>query len=151
MQAEDLDVVVDNELKAYGFPWTRGIFQDCLDNGQDCRVGCLDGEVIAHGVVSLGAGEGHLLNVCVRRDLQGYGFGRQLVNHMLARAHQLGASVLFLEVRPTNHVAGNLYSTLGFNEIGVRRNYYPADSGHEDARVLVLNLDDFFRGRHAGS
>jgi ribosomal-protein-alanine N-acetyltransferase len=62
---------------------------------------------------------------------------------MLERCRNFGASVLFLEVRPSNHVAGNLYETLGFNEIGIRRNYYPADTGHEDARVLVLDLEKF--------
>ena len=95
-------------------------------------------------MVTFGAGEAHLLNVCIRRESQGQGFGRDLVLHMLERSHGLGASMLFLEVRPSNHIAGNLYETLGFNEIGVRRNYYPGDSGHEDARVLVLDLDQFF-------
>jgi ribosomal-protein-alanine N-acetyltransferase len=64
---------------------------------------------------------------------------------MLTRAHRMGATVMFLEVRPSNHVAAALYETLGFREIGVRRNYYPAHSGHEDARVLVLDLERFLR------
>lgn len=144
MRPADLDRVVHNELRAYAFPWTQGVFEDCLREGQECRVAELEGEIVGHGVVTFGAGEAHLLNVCIRRECQGHGFGRDLVLHMLERAHALGASMLFLEVRPSNHIAGNLYETLGFNEIGVRRNYYPADSGHEDARVLVLDLGQFF-------
>lgn len=146
MLPDDLDSVVNNELRAYAFPWTRGVFEDCLKERQECRVAELQGQVIGHGVVTFGAGEAHLLNVCIRRESQGLGFGRDLVLHMLERSHGLGASVLFLEVRPSNHIAGNLYETLGFNEIGRRRDYYPADSGHEDARVLVLDLDRFFAG-----
>ena len=145
MGPEDLERVAHNELHAYAFPWTVGVFKDCLEAGQECWVACVSEEIIGHGVVSFGAGEAHLLNVCIRRESQGEGYGRSLVLHMLERAHKRGATVLFLEVRPSNHVAGNLYDTLGFREIGVRRNYYPAHSGHEDARVLVLDLEQFFR------
>lgn len=144
MHLEDLERVMQNELRAYSFPWTRGVFEDCLREGQDCRVAVDDGEVIGHGVVAFGAGEAHLLNVCIRRESQGKGFGRALVIHILERCQLLGAGMLFLEVRPSNHVAGNLYQTLGFAEIGVRRDYYPSERGHEDARVLALNLNDFF-------
>lgn len=144
MQAIDLDQVVENELRAYSFPWTRGVFEDCLREGQDCRVAVLGDDIVGHGVVAFGAGEAHLLNVCIRRESQGTGLGRALVIHMLERSHLLGAGMLFLEVRPSNHVAGNLYQTLGFAEIGVRRDYYPSERGHEDARVLALNLSDFF-------
>lgn len=146
MTPDDLDAVVGNELHAYAFPWTRGVFRECLQADHECWVAEVDGEVIGHGIVSLGAGEAHLLNVCIRRGSQGHGFGRLLVRHMLARAHRMGATVMFLEVRPSNHVAAALYETLGFREIGVRRNYYPAHSGHEDARVLVLDLEHFFGG-----
>ena len=145
MGEDDLAQVVANELHAYEFPWTLGVFRDCLAAGQECRVALAEGEIVGHGVVSFGAGEAHLLNVCIRRQSQGQGHGRALVLHLLERARAREADVLFLEVRPSNHVAGNLYETLGFREIGVRRNYYPAHTGHEDARVLVLDLEAFFR------
>jgi len=85
-----------------------------------------------------------LLNLCVRRDRQGLGYGRTLALHMMTRAHRRKASMLFLEVRPSNVIAGNLYESLGFREIGIRRNYYPAQTGHEDARVLALDVDTYF-------
>ena len=143
MRANDLDQVMANELLAYAFPWTRGIFQECLEGDHDCQVACIDDEIIGHGVASFAAGESHLLNVCIRRESQGFGYGRELVVHMLNRCRAFGASVMFLEVRPSNVIAANLYQTLGFNEIGIRRNYYPAHTGHEDARVLVLDLVKF--------
>ncbi len=140
MQAADLDRVVENELRAYAYPWTRGNFTDCLKARNECRVVCSDGEIIGHGVLSFGAGEGHLLNVCIRRDEQGHGYGRLLVRHMLERARLRSAEIVFLEVRPSNLVACRLYESLGFNEIGVRKNYYPAHVGHEDALVMALDM-----------
>lgn len=143
MQVEDLGQVVANELRSYAFPWTRGIFSDCLKARHECWVSCLEQNIVAHAVLSVGAGEAHLLNICVLRDLQGRGYGRELALHMMARAHHRGASVLYLEVRPSNVVAGNLYESLGFSEIGVRKNYYPSHVGHEDARVLTVDLDAY--------
>lgn len=147
MVLTDLDRVVENEVRAYAFPWTRGIFVDCIESNHECWVSCRGERVIGHGVLSLGAGEGHLLNVCIRRDEQGKGYGRELVLHMLERAHQRGATALFLEVRPSNLVAVRLYESIGFQEIGSRKNYYPSHLGHEDARVLVLDLEGLFNGR----
>ncbi len=144
MQVEDLDQVVANEFTSYAFPWTRGIFLDCLKARHECWVTCVEDEIVAHAVLSLGAGEGHLLNLCVRRDRQGLGYGRALALHMVARAHARRASMIFLEVRPSNVVAGKLYDSLGFNEIGIRKNYYPTTLGHEDARVLALDLSTYF-------
>ena len=145
MRPADLQAVADVELASYQFPWNIGIFRDCLLAGYQSLVLDIRGNVSGYCIMSIAAGEAHLLNVCIRRESQGEGYGRSLVLHMLERAHKRGATVLFLEVRPSNHVAGNLYDTLGFREIGVRRNYYPAHSGHEDARVLVLDLQQFFR------
>jgi len=91
-------------------------------------------------VLSVAAGEAHLLNVCVAPRLQGEGHGRRLMKRLidLARWHQ--AQRIFLEVRPSNPRAIRLYHDLGFNEIGRRPNYYPARQGREDALVLALEL-----------
>jgi [ribosomal protein S18]-alanine N-acetyltransferase len=139
MQAMDLDEVMANEVDSYEFAWTRGVFEDCLRAGHECWV--LDGgeALIGHGILSVAAGEAHLLNVCIRRQDQGQGHGRALVAHMLNRA-RARAEMVFLEVRPSNPVAIRLYESVGFNEIGLRRNYYPAARGREDALVLALQF-----------
>ena len=144
MVVADLDQVVENEVRAYAFPWSRGIFVDCIDANHECWVLCRCDRIIGHGVLSVGAGDGHLLNVCVRRDEQGYGYGRMLALHMIERAFQRGAAALFLEVRPSNVVAVQLYTSIGFKEVGKRKNYYPSRLGHEDAQVLVLDLEHYF-------
>lgn len=140
MQTRDLDRVLENETRSYAFPWTRGVFADCLKSRHECWVAERDGMLVGHSVLSVAANEAHLLNVCVRRDQQGQGLGRQIVVHMLTRAREAGATVVHLEVRPSNRVASALYASLGFREIGRRKEYYPAQAGSEDAVVLSLTL-----------
>lgn len=143
MTEGDLDQVMENEIRSYQFPWSRGNFSDCLAARHECRLLVADTQVIGHGILALGPEEGHLLNVCVRRDHQGRGLGRSLVLHMLERAKTRGAQMIFLEVRPSNQVAMALYHSVGFNEIGVRKDYYPSQAGHEDAQVMALDLGHF--------
>ena len=147
MALADLDRVIENEVRAYAFPWTRGIFVDCLESNYECWVLCSGDRIIGHGILSVAAGDGHLLNVCVCRDEQGSGYGRRLALHMVERAHHKGAAALFLEVRPSNVVAVQLYTSIGFREVGKRKNYYPSHRGHEDAQVLVLDLEGYFESR----
>ncbi|MDR3389284.1 MAG: ribosomal protein S18-alanine N-acetyltransferase [Rudaea sp.] len=140
MQLEDLDQVTAIEIAAYEFPWTHTIFRDCLRAGYNCWVLAQSVEVIGYGVLSVAAGEAHILNVCVAREQQGEGHGKHLMKRLidLARWHQ--AERIFLEVRPSNTRAVALYDQLGFNEIGKRPNYYPGKRGREDAIVMALEL-----------
>lgn len=140
MSEADLDDVLAIEFLSYAFPWSRGIFRDCIKSGYDCRVMSRGQENVGHAILQVAAGEAHLLNICVRRDLQGQGLGRLFVRQTIQRARLLGAAVLFLEVRPSNRIARQLYESLGFIQVGERRDYYPADIGRENALVLTLAL-----------
>jgi len=142
MQQSDLPNVVRNERLAYSHPWTEGIFADCLNAGYECWLFVFEGMNIGHGIMSVAAGESHLLNVCIHPQYQGNGFGRILVEHMIHRARACRAGCMFLEVRPSNIVAYKLYEDLGFNEVGVRKDYYPAFAGREDALVLAREFLD---------
>lgn len=140
MREGDLDEVARIEASAYEFPWTHGIFRDCLRAGYGCWVLAHAAEVVGYGVLSVAAGEAHILNVCVAPEEQGKGHGRRMVRRLvdLARWHQ--AERVFLEVRPSNERAIELYHDMGFNEIGRRPNYYPARHGREDAVVMAIEL-----------
>lgn len=140
MRQEDVAEVSRIESSAYEFPWTEGIFRDCLRAGYGCWVLALDAEIAGYGVLSVAAGEVHLLNVCVAPRLQGEGHGRRLMKRLIDLARWHRAQRIFLEVRPSNPRAIRLYHDLGFNEIGRRPNYYPARQGREDALVLALEL-----------
>lgn len=141
MGRADLDAVLRVETRSYGFPWSRGNFADCLSAGHLCLVGEVDGVVVGHGIATVAVGEAHLLNLCVTRDRQGTGLGRRMLHETLRQILKRGGYRVFLEVRPSNFSAVALYESVGFVEIGVRKNYYPAPIGHEDARVLALELD----------
>jgi ribosomal-protein-alanine N-acetyltransferase len=136
MQLGDLSDVLVNERRGYTHPWTEGIFRDCIVSGYECFLFIYLRRVIGHGILSVAAGESHILNVCIHPECQGLGFGKVLVEHLLSRAKDKNAERVFLEVRPSNLAAYKLYEKLGFNEIGVRPNYYPAHVGREDALVL---------------
>ena len=140
MQVTDLDVVLTNERRSYSHPWSQGIFENCLANDSSCWVLEVQESVIGHGILSVGADEAHLLNVCVLPDYQGKGYGRVLVEYLIAQARKKAATIMFLEVRASNQSAYLLYEKLGFNEIGLRPDYYPAYSGREDALVLAIEL-----------
>lgn len=140
MMEEDLVEIAGIERSSYAFPWSENIFRDCLRVGYTCRVLDLEGRNIGYGVMSLGAGEAHILNVCVREEFRTVGFGRRLLEHLIERATAAGVTEAFLEVRPSNLSAIRLYQKLGFEQIGIRRGYYQAPDGREDAIVLKLDL-----------
>ena len=140
MRLEDVEVVAGIEQTAYAFPWTEGMFVDCMGAGHECWVAREGGAILGYAVLVAGAGEAHLLNVCVRPTDRRRGHGRALVRHLIDVAMGHGAATLFLEVRASNAAARRLYETLGFRPVGLRKNYYPAARGREDAAVLALSL-----------
>ena len=140
MVEEDLPGIMRVEKAAYQFPWSETIFRDCLRVGYCCWILESDDELVAHGVMSVAAGESHILNLCVHPDSQNTGMGREMLGHLLEIARQHRAEMVFLEVRPSNEVAKKLYLGAGFDEVGVRSNYYPADNGREDALIMARNL-----------
>jgi ribosomal-protein-alanine N-acetyltransferase len=141
MRESDLEVVVRIERAAYDFPWTEGIFRDCLRVNYICRVIEVDVALVGYGIMSVGAGEAHLLNVCIADAYRCRGIGRRLLGHLLQTAAAAGAREAFLEARPSNTAAIRLYQSLGFLQIGVRRGYYQASEGREDAIVLRRDID----------
>ncbi|VAW72827.1 Ribosomal-protein-S18p-alanine acetyltransferase [hydrothermal vent metagenome] len=140
MTVADLGNIMEIEPCAYEFPWSEGIFRDCLRVGYCCWCYEQNNELTAYGVMSVAAGESHILNLTVTPELQRKGIGRKLLKHFIQLARRHNADMLMLEVRPSNTGAIQLYESLGFNEIGLRSNYYPAEHGREDALQLALNL-----------
>ena len=141
MREEDLDEVMAIEKVIYSHPWTRGNFADSLQAGYACRTWRLGRELVGYFVLMAAAGEAHLLNLSIGSPWQRSGHGRTLLSEAAGLAMKLGAKNLFLEVRPSNHAAQALYKRFGFRKVAIRRDYYPAHSGREDALVLTLPLE----------
>jgi len=142
MNARDLDEILAIENAVYPFPWSRGNFADALAAGYSAWVCRLGGELVGYFVVMMAVDEGHLLNVSVAEKRQGMGFGARLLRQAMDVARRLGGDRLLLEVRPTNAPALALYRQFGFVRIGLRKGYYPAIVGREDALVLVRSLTE---------
>jgi ribosomal-protein-alanine N-acetyltransferase len=140
MAPSDLKAVARVEHTAYEFPWSVGIFRDCLLAGYYSLVLDAGGIVVGYGIMSVASDEAHLLNLCIHPSSQRIGYGRSLLDALLLRAEECEVNKVFLEVRPSNKPALNLYYSAGFTQIGVRPAYYQADYGREDAVVLSLVL-----------
>lgn len=136
MRDHDLTQVVRVEHRSYEFPWTPGIFADCLRAGYCCWSALCDGVLAGYGIMTVAADEAHLLNICIDPAYRGRGFARQLLERLTEVAVRHRAAIMFLEVRPSNGRALALYAASGFERLAVRRGYYPAHAGREDAWVL---------------
>jgi ribosomal-protein-alanine N-acetyltransferase len=140
MRESDLAEVMAIEEAIYSHPWTRGNFADSLVAGYECRTWRLGADLLGYFVLMVAAGEAHLLNLSIAPAWQRKGHGSLLLREAAAIARARGARGIFLEVRPSNAGAQALYTRFGFRRVAVRRGYYPADSGREDALVLTLAL-----------
>lgn len=144
--ADDLDRIIEIEQSAYPFPWTRGIFGDCIRVGYECWGLQIREQLVAYAIQTHAVGEAHLLNLCVDPQWQRAGYGSLLLEHAICQAILHRCSSMFLEVRPSNPGAIRLYEKRGFSVVGERRNYYRAENGREAAIVMRLNLanDEIF-------
>jgi len=140
MTLADVPHVIEIERDSYPFPWSEGIFRDCVRVGYFCRVVEMRGVICGYGILSFGAGEAHILNICIHRELRDQGIGRKLLGYLLENSRKSEMQDIFLEVRPSNPSAIHLYESLGFKRVGVRRGYYQASPGREDAWVYKLPL-----------
>ncbi|MCV6639160.1 ribosomal protein S18-alanine N-acetyltransferase [Candidatus Albibeggiatoa sp. nov. NOAA] len=141
MLEADLTDIMLIESAAYPFPWTQRIFQDCFKKHYYNFV-LEDNQVLLGYALMLIAHpqEAHILNICIHPDYQNCGYGRILLNYLLDSARAKEVDEILLEVRPSNEAAIRLYHAMGFNQIGVRRNYYPAKEGRENALMFGLSL-----------
>ena len=140
MNPSDLNEILAIEYRVYPFPWGRGNFVDSMNSGYSCWVCRMAGELVGYFVVMMAVDEAHLLNIAISTKHQRKGFGARLLRQAMRVAQAAGGAILLLEVRPSNEQALSLYRHFGFKQIGVRRGYYPAEGGREDALVLTHEL-----------
>jgi len=140
MQETDLDHIMGIENVVYTHPWSRGNFTDSLHAGYSCWVLEEDTDIIGYAVLMLAIDEAHLLNISIAKERQFQGYGRLLLQKMMDLARSHGAAHMFLEVRVSNRPAITLYEKMGFNEMAIRRKYYPGHHGREDAYLMGLTL-----------
>lgn len=140
MTSDDLDAIMEIEPHIYSHPWSRGNFSDSLKSSYPAWVLEYDKKIIGYALMMMVLDEAHLLNLSIAKIFQKQGLGRLLLEHMIEMAKKQGATDMFLEVRPSNISAIALYENMGFNEMAIRRGYYPAHNGREDAVLMGLAL-----------
>lgn len=140
MAHDDLAMVSDIERRSYEFPWSHDVFRDCLLAGYHSIVLVREDRVAGYGILSVAAGEAHILNLCIEPQFRSLGYGETLLDEMLFLARSASVREIFLEVRPSNETALTLYRKKGFHQIANRPAYYQADQGREDAAVLAKKL-----------
>lgn len=140
MTLDDVEQVMIIEREVYDFPWTARIFRDCIRVGYQCWMALQQQQVVGHAVISVTAGESHILNLSIGKAYQRRGFGSRFIEFLVDEARARDAQTMLLEVRPSNKAAINCYNSVGFNEIGSRKDYYPAIGGREDALLFARQL-----------
>lgn len=140
MTHDDLAMVSDIERRSYEFPWSHGVFRDCLLAGYRSSVLIREERVAGYGILSIAAGEAHILNLCVDPEFRSMGYGEKLLNTLLSQARAASVREVLLEVRPSNKTALALYRKKGFFQVANRPAYYQSHEGREDASVLCKKL-----------
>jgi len=138
MAHDDLPIVSDIERRSYDFPWSRGVFRDCILAGYVCLALEHGDDVVGYAILSVAAAEAHILNLCVDPQYRGLGYGERLLDELIDSARNAEANAIFLEVRPSNASALALYRKRDFHKIAKRPAYYQSRGGREDADVLSL-------------
>lgn len=140
MTEADFDAVLRIEREVHGHPWTLGNFSDALRSGYACKVLVIEGEIVGYAVMMLAVDEAELLDIAIDKAHQRKGIGRKLLEAMLSLARHENMRRMVLEVRASNQAAIALYRASGFEQIGLRRDYYPATNGREDAILMGEGL-----------
>lgn len=140
MSEADLDAVLSIEREVHAHPWTAGNFSDALSSKYVCKVYENEGRMLGYAVLMLAVDEAELLDIAIAAGQQRHGWGRKLLEEMMALARRQNMQRMVLEVRASNAAAIALYRKAGFSDIGLRRDYYPAENGREDAILMGRDL-----------
>jgi ribosomal-protein-alanine N-acetyltransferase len=140
MTLADVTPVLVIEQQGYDFPWSQNLFEQAIKSTKYCVVALEGEQIVGYAILSYVVGEAELLNICIEPSLQGKGYAKELLNHLIEHAANKDNQEMYLEVRVTNEAAIHIYEQAGFNEIGRRKNYYPTKAGKEDAILMALPL-----------
>jgi [ribosomal protein S18]-alanine N-acetyltransferase len=140
MKEEDIDQILEVEQASFTTPWSREAFYNEIYNNKFAVYLVLeeDEKIVGYCGAWIVIDEAHVTNVAVLPEYRGKKLGEALLRKMMTVAVDMGARSMTLEVRVTNHVAQSLYRKLGFQNGGIRKNYY--SDNQEDALVMWVNL-----------
>lgn len=138
MTVEDLLQVVKLEEETFSRPWTVKGFEEALLREENCFIVIEDEEVLGYCGYYKVLDEAEIMNVCIRKDCRNRGLGRTMMEALLKEAEGDGVSSMILEVRVSNASAIHLYEKLGFQSLGIRKDFY--ELPREDAVIMQYLL-----------
>ncbi|OVZ92232.1 ribosomal-protein-alanine N-acetyltransferase [Yersinia frederiksenii] len=136
----DLATAYQIEQASHAFPWTE---KTLVSNQGERYLNfklTVDQHMVGFAITQMVLDEATLFNIAIDPQHQRQGYGRLLLEHVIAQLETRNIFTLWLEVRASNAGAIALYESLGFNEVSVRRNYYPSVNGREDAIMMALPM-----------
>jgi len=143
MQEDDIEKVHRIEASAYTHGWSESLFRQSLKHNR-----CIlmthqnSSQILGYAIIQKILDECHILNICISKQYQSKGLGSELLSHIIDEAKREKCAHCFLEVRASNQTAIALYDKFLFNEIGIRKNYYPTKKGREDAIQMSLTFSE---------
>lgn len=140
MELSDLNEIIRLEQANYPIPWSKGVMKDCIQAGYQCITLKQNDQIVGYAFLMVNQDESHILNMCIDQKVQSKGFGRKLLKYLESICIYNQSNVFLLEVRKSNPIAYALYKSFGFEEIGIRKNYYRTLDGREDAVVMTKKL-----------
>lgn len=149
MKRDDIPQISAIENCSFPSPWSQQAFLNELENKFAVYfVAIHENNLIGYAGMWLFCGEAHVTTIAVHPDFRGRGLGKMLMNTLIDYAREQGADTMVLEVRPSNIPALNLYKSLGFRNIGWRKNYYIET--REDALVMMCSIGQENSDRQRG-
>ena len=133
----DIDSVLHIEQQVHAHPWSKGNFIDAIASNYLCKLAVVEEKLIGYAVLMQGVDDAELLDIGIARTYQRQGWGNKLLQKMLTFAQDLGKLRVVLEVRAGNSAAIGLYRGMGFQEIGLRRDYYPVENSTREDAILM--------------
>ena len=137
---EDLAEVVNIENRCHLTPWTSKNFIDSYGAKNLFKVLKNENDIIGYYIASFASDECELLNITIMSELQKKGFGELMLKDFFSECRKANIVNIFLEVRKSNLLAIRLYKKSGFNEIGIRNNYYQNKDSKEDAILMGMAI-----------
>ncbi|AOM41276.1 ribosomal protein S18-alanine N-acetyltransferase [Xenorhabdus hominickii] len=136
----DLSIALQIEQASHMFPWSEKTFYSNQGERYLNYKITLNDQIIGFAITQYVMDEATLFNIAIHPDHQSRGYGRALLDHLINILPEKQINTLWLEVRRSNQSAIRLYEDLGFNEVFIRKNYYPTTTGKEDAIIMALPL-----------
>lgn len=136
MQPHDIRAVMEIEQASFTAPWSELSFLNEMYNAHSLsKVALIENRVVGYVCARHVLHEGHLMNLAVHNDYRRRGIATELINTILEASKEKGCTLLYLEVRVSNHDAITFYERFGFKIASFRRKYYSSPT--EDGALMM--------------